>query len=187
MKQALPLLVVLTLFVSCSKPLPVLGELPDFSLINQEGSVIQKADLLGKAWIANFVFTRCGDVCPMLTKKMSSLQASFPYMERTNLRLVTFTVDPENDSPSSLKSYGKAYGAQEGWIFLTGPLQDVERTIVEGFKLTMGEAPPDTDAFGIMHGDKFVLVDKRFQIRGYYSMSEISKLKKGAKAVMAEK
>lgn len=150
--------------VSCAKPLPVLIELPDFSLTDQQGRGVGKKDLLGKVWVANFIYSGCGDVCPMLTQKMKGLQEATAE-SGGGIRLVSFTVDPENDTPERLKSYAEAFQADpERWFFLTGPMEEIEKTVVGGFKMGMEKS----SAFQIMHGERFVLVDQQGRIRGFF-------------------
>jgi protein SCO1/2 len=92
-------------------------------------------------------------------------------------RIVSFSVDPEKDTPQRLASYAKEYGVRpEHWSFLTGPMDQVSKTVVEGFKIAMGKVPlQGSDGsnspgaiFDILHGEKFVLVDRQGRIRGYY-------------------
>ena len=170
--------------------LPVLAELPAFSLIDQAGHPFGRADLLGKVWIADFVFTSCADACPRLTEKMKRLQDRLiPPEQGGSLRLLSISVDPERDTPDKLRDYGKTFGARDDiWRFLTGPQLEVERTVVKGFHMAMAKMPlvvkegAQTDsalqgeAFDIMHGERLVLVDKLGRIRGYYDADEPDKV-----------
>jgi protein SCO1/2 len=89
------------------------------------------------------------------------------------LRLVSFTVDPETDTPEVLAAYAKSYGANpHRWIFLTGPLGDLENTVVKGFKIAMGKEETSPGIFGIFHGERLVLVDQAGAIRGYYEADD---------------
>jgi protein SCO1/2 len=146
------------------------GRVPAFSLTDQRGRVVTPRDYAGKVWVASFVFTRCPSVCPLLTAKMASLQKRLG--SRPNLRFVSISVDPEHDTPQVLAQYAQKFGADpERWRFLTGPLADIERTVVKGFKIHMGQATPhatDPTLVEIMHGEHFVLVDAQGTIRGYF-------------------
>lgn len=154
--------------VSCAKPLPVLIELPDFSLTDQQGKTVGKRDLLGKVWVANFIYSGCGDVCPMLTQKMKGLQEATAEFGG-GIQLVSFTVDPENDTPERLKAYAEAFQADpERWFFLTGRMEEIEKTVVGGFKIGMERS----SAFQIMHGERFVLVDRQGRIRGFFDAND---------------
>lgn len=157
--------------------LPDLGRLPAFSLTDERGRAFSRDDLLGKVWVADFVFTSCSDACPRLTQRMRSLQDRLDPLG--SVGLLSISVDPERDTPEKLRAYGEAYGARGLWKFLTGTPTEVERTVVKGFKMAMAKVPaPDQAresddelralAFDILHGDRLVLVDSDARIRGYY-------------------
>jgi len=158
--------------------LPDLGQLPSFALVDQEGKPFGAAEVRGKVWVADFIFTSCADACPRLTARMRSLQDRLHPGER--IGLLSITVDPERDTPQKLAEYARISGAHASlWKFLTGPQRDVERTVVNGFHVAMGKVPVDaTDdalraqAFEILHGDRLVLVDARGRLRGYYVADE---------------
>jgi protein SCO1/2 len=148
--------------------------LPAFQLTDQRGQPYGLADLKGRVWVADFVFTSCPSVCPKLTKRMQEIQHRARNLGDA-FHLVTFTVDPENDTPERLAAYANLYHAMPNrWTFLTGPLKDVEPTVVKGFKLAMGkeEASPGSGLFSIFHGEKLVLVDPEGFIRGYYDADD---------------
>lgn len=161
-------------FWSQPPELPVLGTLPAFSLTDEGGSPFGSAQLQGKVWVANFIFTRCPDVCPVFTRKMATVQ------ERTRslgdrLHLVSFSVDPEYDTPQVLAKYaGEHHADPRRWSFLTGSAEAIRATVVDGLKSTMGRAPdsPSDDLASIFHGTHFVLVDSQMRIRGYYRMDD---------------
>jgi protein SCO1/2 len=148
---------------------PVLGTLPDFTLVDQDAEEFGSDELRGSVWIADFVFTRCPDMCPMLTSVMARVQrqlAKDPALE--GVRLVSISVDPEHDTPARLTDYAEKHGADRGrWAFLTGPRQEIWLLSRDGFRLPVGEAPGSADA-PIFHSDKFVLADREGRIRGYY-------------------
>ncbi|MBU8897315.1 SCO family protein [Corallococcus sp. H22C18031201] len=157
-----------------AQPLPQLGALPDFTFTRQDGQPFGREQLLGQAYVANFVFTRCPTVCPVFTQKMAKLQ------ERTaalgpKLRLVSFSVDPKYDTPERLAAYGQKYRADFArWSFLTGDYERLKDTIVQGFKISMGReaGASEDDIPSIFHGTHFVLVDATGQIRGYYDSND---------------
>jgi len=158
--------------------LPDLGRLPAFSLTDERGRPFGRDDLLGKVWVADFVFTSCSDACPRLTQRMRSLQDRLDPHGRVGL--LSISVDPERDTPEKLRAYGEAYGARgDQWRFLTGSPTEVQRTVVKGFKMAMAKVPAQdqvresddelrAQAFDILHGDRMVLVDSDAHIRGYY-------------------
>ena len=155
------------------KELPVLFQSPDFSLVNQENKPIKLDNFKGKVWIADFIFTRCGGPCPMMTSHMAGLQKT---LNGLPIRFVSFSVDPTNDMPEVLKQYAAKHGADESnWDFLTGPENRSTLAVAAGMKIAampaQGESP-------IIHSVKFVLVDGAGQIRGYYEGTKPDELKK---------
>jgi protein SCO1/2 len=180
--------------------LPELAVLPDFSLTDQAGKPFGRNDLLGRVWIADFIFTSCADACPRLTQKLRSVQDRLtPQEQSRGIGLLSLSVDPERDTPAKLADYAKSFGARDSvWHFLTGPQAEVERTVVKGFRIAMAKMPLDprllapsgvnatppsphpgetaeelhAQAFDILHGEKMVLVDARGHIRGYYDADD---------------
>jgi protein SCO1/2 len=164
-----------TLLGGCQRadrtPLPVLGRVADFALLDQTGSPVSRDSLAGAPWVANFIFTRCSTVCPRVTQRMHAVQALAHRDDR--LRLVSFSVDPEHDAPAVLKTYADAHGAdQTSWKFLTGSETSID-AIARSFAVGLvGKADPNKADFGIMHSGHLVLVDGQGRIRGYYPSSE---------------
>ncbi len=146
------------LLASNKRPqLPVYGAIAHFSLTERSGKTVSLDDLKGKTWIADFIFTRCGGQCPMMSRQMSELQKKLP----SSILFVSFTVDPEWDTPQVLLEYAKNYSAEEGkWLFLTGP-KEILTQITQSCYMHDLEDPN-------MHSLRFVLVDPQAQIRGYY-------------------
>ena len=154
------------------KPPAMRLQLPDFQLTNERGQPFGSKDLQGKVYVADFVFTSCPTVCPKLTERMSKIQHRSRNLG-TSFQLVTFTVDPENDTPERLAEYARGIHANPArWSFLTGSLGDVETTVVKGFKLAMGKEQVGEGIFSIFHGERFVLVDQKGMIRGYYEATD---------------
>lgn len=112
--------------------LPVIGPLPEFALLDQEGARFTATDLRGKVAVVTFIYTTCADTCPLLTAKMASLQKPLAADFGTHVRFVSITVDPEVDTPGVLRNYARAQGANlTGWSFLTGTpsaIDDVVRS-----------------------------------------------------------
>jgi protein SCO1/2 len=152
--------------------LPVLGRVPDFSLLASTGQPLSRRDLAGSVWIADFIFTRCGSICPMLTAQMAKIQTALTRAGDTSIRLVSFSVDPTYDTPEVLREYAMRFHADPNrWTFLTGRRSALYSLIGAGFHLAVADRHEggDTDAGGLItHGDSFVLVDGNFNIRGYY-------------------
>lgn len=164
-------------FLWTANRLPVLGVLPPFSLTDQDGKSFSRKELEGKVWVADFVFIGCNAVCPLLTQRMKSLETRLSKDGRTaEVGFVSLSVDPEHDTPERLKEYAQRFGADSAdWRFVTGPVEAVQKTIVDGFKIGMGRVPlregaAEPSDFEIVHGQKFVLVDRKGQIRGYYDV-----------------
>lgn len=146
--------------------------LPVFTLTDQRGLPFGTEQLKGKVWVADFVFTTCPTVCPKLTERMAYLQKKTRHMG-DGFHLITFTVDPETDTPERLAAYAKANRAYpHRWTFLTGSLGQVEETVVKGFKLAMGKEETSPGIFSIFHGERLVLVDQEASIRGYYEAND---------------
>jgi len=157
------------------KPLPVLKQLPEFTLTNQLDQKISLADLRGKICIADIVFTRCAGPCPRMTKQLQQIQAGLA-QKKVPVHLVTLTADPEFDTSEVLKEYGKKFGANPDrcW-FLTGPKKEVYRLAMDGLMLGLEETTPEERASGVdlfIHSTIFVLVDKKGQARAIYESTE---------------
>jgi protein SCO1/2 len=150
--------------------LPVLAQLPDFQLLERSGKTLGLADLKGKVWIADFIFTRCPGPCPFMTSKMASLQRDLH--SEDSLRLVSISVDPEFDTPEVLAKYAAQYQAEEGrWFFLTGDKTAIHDLAKSGF--LVGGVDDVT-----LHTTRFVLIDRQGRVRGYYSSSDEEDLRK---------
>ena len=160
--------------------LPVLGAIDQFLLYDQSGSELSMDDLYGKVWVADFIFTTCAGPCPEMSEKMARLQNIFD--SEPALALVSFSVNPEYDSPAVLNEYGQRYGAKEGkWIFLTGSREEIHSVAVESFHLGSKDNP-------VFHSTRFTLVDAAGQIRGYYDSTDqaaLDKLTKDAQLLVA--
>jgi protein SCO1 len=160
--------------LSRPEPPPILGEVPGFTLTNRDGRAVRLADLAGKPWIADFIFTRCGSSCPLMSRRMARLDRDLP--ATLPIRLVSFTVDPDYDTPEVLERYAKSYGAPARWLFLTGPSQEMRRLSIAGFKLALDASGGGSQP--ILHSTRFVLVDGEGRIRGYYEAFDEESTKK---------
>jgi protein SCO1/2 len=149
-------------------PLPVLGHVPAFQLVDEQGTPFTDASMRGHASVVDFVFTRCASSCPRLTARMADLQARLA-REKSDVRLVSFSVDPENDTPEVLSKYSaKAHADAARWSFVTGRTDDVEKAVVVGFKMSAAKIAKAADDYDVVHGEWFVLVDPKGNLRGYY-------------------
>lgn len=169
------LFVVATVLGGChAKPdLPAFGAVPAFALTDQAGKAFTRDGLKGKTWVAAFVFTRCPSACPRVTQAMRRLQVDAA-QRRVPLRLVSFSIDPDFDTPEVLRRYAAEYGADlESWAFVTGNADAIKNAAETGFKIAVeGKADPSKADFGITHGTQLVLIDGAGQIRGYYASNE---------------
>jgi protein SCO1/2 len=144
------------------------GAVPDFSLVERSGKSVSLVDVRGKVWIANFIYTTCTDTCPMQSAAMAKLQEK--WANRPELRFVSFSVDPQHDTPAVLSRYAERFKAsRERWLFLTGDKEQIAQLVQGGFRLS---AAALTDGKSketiILHSPRFVLVDRTNEIRGYY-------------------
>ncbi|MCP3166800.1 SCO family protein [Myxococcus qinghaiensis] len=160
-----------------ARGLPEFGALPTFRLTDQTGRPFSEADLRGAVVVADFIFTRCPTVCPLLTAKMARLQRQAREAGLSSVRFVSFSVDPRYDTPERLAAYANTRNLDtSNWSLLTGELEDVEATVLEGFRVMMGRDADagDDDFLSIFHGEHFVLVDADGRIRGYYRVLDDS-------------
>ena len=155
-------------------------QLPDFSLTDQRGAPFALSDLHDKVWVADFIFTSCATICPPMTIQMANLQDEFA---TEDVHFVSFSVDPERDTPEVLFRYADDYGADGSrWAFLTGQKETIYQLAHEGFNLAAGHRGSE-----ILHSTRFVLVDQNQQVRGYYdsrSSGSLYQLRKDMKKLL---
>jgi len=186
--------------------LGVYGEVPNFTLTERSGRRVTRADLLGKVWIANFIYTQCTETCPLQSARLARLQAEFA--AEPHLRLVSITVDPEHDTLAVLASYAERYGADPvRWLFLTGDKREIYHLAKDGFHLGVVDSD-DRQARGalrfltpapalathgskglIMHSPRLVLVDRQARIRAYHRPDDepsLERLRQNARLVLRE-
>lgn len=142
--------------------------LPTFSFVNQQNESFGSEQLKGRVYVANFIFTRCPSVCPMLSQKMAELRRRFDE-NKLPILTVSFTVDPDFDTPSELLRYSEKYNANsKTWLFLTAPREQVVKLVEQGFGLAIGEPTESAPMADIAHAQKFTIVDGNGGLRGYY-------------------
>jgi protein SCO1/2 len=150
--------------------LPVLGTVPYFELTRADGQRISRAELGGKVWIADFIFTHCTGPCAAMTMRMKQLEERL--RADSGIQLVSLTVDPGRDTPAVLAQYAGLTRADAArWWFLTGPQETIWKLSRDGFKLSAGENVKGSPEYALMpffHSTRFVLVDQQARIRGYY-------------------
>jgi protein SCO1/2 len=168
------LLVVLTVLVgkffqSPRVELGVLFVAPKFTLIDQEGRSVSSDDLRGKAYVCDFIFTTCGSACPLMSHEMAEIQQQTP----PQIQLVSFTVNPEHDTPAVLREYAASYGADlSRWHFLTGTREQMSQVAVN-MKIQKPDEPNPT----VAHSERFFLVDGDGDVRGIYSREDPEAMK----------
>ena len=162
----LPLLTLLLASCARGPSLPVLYDVPPFALTSEQKKTFSSTSLQGQVWVANFIFTNCPGPCLRMSAQMKVLQ------DKTTSRLVSFTVDPQRDTPDVLAKYALRHRAQsDRWTFLTGPkdqLNYLSRTV---FKI--GDIEAD-----LTHSTRLILVDQQMRIRGFYDSADPEEMAK---------
>ena len=155
---------------------------PDFRLINQQGKSLALADMQGKIWVADFIFTNCPTICPAMTSEMARLQSEFV---TDPVYFVSFSVDPERDTSEVLSRYAKAYGADDRrWHFLTGDKGHIYQLAKKGFSLAAGHNGTE-----LLHSTRFVLITPDGNIYDYYdsrSKPALLRLRRDVKTLLAK-
>ncbi|HVU07393.1 MAG TPA: SCO family protein [Verrucomicrobiae bacterium] len=150
--------------------LPMLGQIANFTLTNQDGKITTLADLTNHVWVADIIFTRCAGPCPIMTGQMKQLQDALS--KSTDARLVTLTTDPDYDSPEILKKYGEHFGADfNRWTFLTGTKNQIGALATGSLKLSALPVKPEEQTNSVdlfVHSTIFVAVDKHARLRGVF-------------------
>jgi protein SCO1/2 len=187
MKKLL-LLPLIALAISCGSPsektsevaeLPILGEryvddnqdtvyhsIADFAFVNQVGDTIQKEDMVGKIYVADFFFTTCPTICPVMKKEMLRVYEQFK--GEPNFRILSHSIDPTHDTQAVLKDYAEKLGVPDAatWNFLTGDQEKIfEIGQTSYLTTTMAD---DMEPGGFLHSGAFLLVDQQGRIRGVY-------------------
>jgi protein SCO1/2 len=145
------------------------NHIPPFKLTDQDGKVVDQSIVKNKIYVADFFFTRCGTICPKIASQLTRVQDIF--RNNPNIVFLSYSVDPEHDSPDKLKAYAQKYEAIPGkWYFLTGDKAEIYDLALHGFYLPAVDAgvkdgkPDET----FIHSEKLVLVDKEGIVRGFY-------------------
>jgi protein SCO1 len=165
----LGLALLLGILTKKTPPLPVLGQVADFTLTNQNGKISTLADFTNHVWLADIIFTRCAGPCPRLTQQMKSLTEK---ISAPDVKFVSLTTDPEFDTPEHLKKYGEHFDADfRRWSFLTGEKMQIALLGANSLKLAAQPVKPEEqkDAADLfIHTTIFVLVDKHAQLRATF-------------------
>ncbi len=197
--------------------LDVYGTVPPFSLLERSGRAVSRDDLKGKVWVANFIYTKCKETCPIQSLQIARLQAELA--DAPDLRLVSITVDPRNDTREVLTEYAARYGAdRERWLFLTGDKREIY-CFARGLNLSVVDSSdPSPPACGtpvaravgavlallqpplvfathgseglVMHSARLVLVDRVARIRAYHLATDedsLKRLRSNLRVLLAER
>ena len=147
--------------------MPPIGEIPAFRFTTQEGKSLTKEDLIGKVWVADFVFTRCNGPCPVMTSRMAELAKGLA--KAKDVRVVSISVDPEHDTPAVLADYASRMDADPSrWIFLTGPKPEIDAFARKGMFQVLAY-----DDKGVpTHSTRFLVIDRAGRIRRTRNLDE---------------
>ena len=145
----------------------MIGTVPDFRFTTQDGKTLSRADLLGKVWVVDFFFTRCPGPCPVMSSRMAEISKELK--KAKDVRLVSVSIDPENDTPAVLSAYAKRLNADPSrWSFLTGPKKEIDEFTTKGMLQVLA-----TDPAGVpTHSTRFLLVDRQGKIRSARKLEE---------------
>jgi protein SCO1 len=169
-------LVLVPAWLERGPELPVLGQVGAFALVDQAGRPFSERSLEGKPWVANFIFSRCPNICPLFTAKLKSVQEA-AHRDRLDVRFVSLTVDPEYDVPDVLRAYAERQKLDlSDWSFVTGTRAALRHLIVDELKVHMQRGSSPDDLAAIAHGSHFALVDGNRRIRGYYRFDDAEAL-----------
>lgn len=162
--------------------LPTLATIPNFSLVDQHHRVVTRASLMGKPWIADFIFTQCSGACPVLTQNLRRVRQALG--AKSPIRTVSFSVDPKHDTPPVLRQYAREQQAVDPrWLFLTGTSRQV-RDFLVGMHLATKDQPNL-----LLHSERFLLVDGQGNLRGFYpdtGQDARARLVQDAEALLAQ-
>jgi protein SCO1/2 len=139
-------------------------QVPEFSFTERSGKPFSRSELANKVWIADFFYTECPGPCPMLSSRLSALQGKLA--NRSDVRLVSISLDPAKDTPAVLQQYANRFKAGPNWYFLTGDKAMTYSLVQTGFKLAVAEEKNNPDP--ITHSTKLLLIDRQGWVRGFY-------------------
>jgi protein SCO1 len=147
--------------------LPVMWPAPAFSLGDQNGAVVDNNTLKGRIWIADFIFTSCGNVCPRMTAKRVELQKE---LADPRISFLSFSVDPERDNAQTRKAYAAKHGVDESrWHFVSPPNRDAALKLAVAMKIAGKPREHDNP---LLHADRFLLIDATGRVRGIYHLDD---------------
>jgi protein SCO1/2 len=147
----------------------------DFSLTNQNSENITHLDYDNHIYVADFFFTTCPSICPIMTENMVHLQSLLN--ELPEVKLLSFSVTPEIDTPKVLKAYAQQKGIDDKrWNLLTGDKEQIYKLARRSYLVVQNDG--NGDEHDMIHTENFVLIDNKRRIRGYYDGTDINSIKK---------
>lgn len=150
-------------------------EIADFSFINQNGKVVTQKDYEGKIYVADFFFTSCQSICPIMTTNMVDVQKAF--LHNPKVILLSHSVTPEIDSVSVLKKYAKEKGVIDSkWNLVTGDKKEIYSLARKSYLAVKLGKP--SELYDMVHTENFVLVDTHKHIRGFYDGTKKEEIKR---------
>lgn len=163
---------------------PILGQVPEFLLVAEDGKPYGSASLKGRPWLASFFYATCPGPCPRLIERLKIVRRD---IAPARLAFVSITVDPVTDTPAVLAAYktARGIGSDDAWSFLTGPPDQVIPLVQRGF-MTGVERSDGSPEGNVIHGLSVALVDGEGHIRGFYSTESddsLARLKRDVDAI----
>ena len=138
---------------------PVERTVENFTLIERSGEPFESDSLRGKVWVASFFFANCPGICLKMNQSIADLQKELD----PEVRFVSITVDPDHDTPESLRAYAQRIGATDRWLFLTGSMRDIKDIANGSFQVAAAPAA---------HSERLMVVDRQGRVRGSYLVSD---------------
>ena len=149
----------------------IFQKIPEFRFLNEDSVIVGNNNYKNKIWIAEFFFTTCPTICPLMNVQLKKLHNETSALKK-HIQFLSFTIDPENDTPSNLKAYKKRHGINsENWSFLTGNEVETHALGINNFLTFAGK--DDEAAGGYAHSGSFTLVDKEGIVRGVYEVTNL--------------
>lgn len=164
---------------------PILGQVPEFHLVADDGRPFDSSSLAGRPWLASFLYTSCPGPCPRLVERLKSVRHD---VAADRLSFVSFSVDPQADTPAVLAAYKAKHGigAADSWTFLTGDPAVVMPLVEKGFLVGVDSGDASSSEGAVSHGTRVALVDGQRRIRGFYATDrdeDLQKLKQDVAAL----
>lgn len=139
--------------------------IPDFALTNQDGEIFTQKDVEGKIYVADFFFTTCPSICPIMKSQMLRVHEKFKGNDKVHI--VSHSIDPVHDTVEVLRDYADRLDIDTRyWTFLTGDMDSIFN-IAQGGYMVSAKVDPEAPG-GLLHSGAFILIDKERRIRGYY-------------------